>query len=172
MQARRRRLQGGAAFVESLIVIGLILFVLFCVLWLQAVYSAKLQTIQIARANAWADALTGCPGLEQSQEMLNDAVSQSSTAGATPPGDSTDGTIGGLTAQTQGEDSPDWFQLREGGTGESHVDGFTAIMSGAGMNIGTTRHFPCNERSNPDELKLSAGDLLSNVASIIRDLFN
>jgi hypothetical protein len=159
----------GAAFVESLIVISMILFVLFCVLWLHALYSAKLQTIQYARANAWGDALEGCPGLEQADTMLRDAVSQSespsSTANQNPA-------VGGLRSDTQGDDDPPWFALREGGSATESVDGFQGIMSGNAMDISTTRAFPCNERSNPDELKLSAGDLLSNVASVIRDLFN
>ena len=151
--------------------ISLILFVLFCVLWLQAVYSAKLQTMQIARANAWGSALEGCMGLENANSALQDAVSQSSSSGAQPPGDSTNGSVGGLTADTQGQDTPDWFSLREGGEASESVD-FQNFTTGAPMPIQTTRKFPCNERSNPKELTLSAGDLLSNVASIIRDLFN
>jgi hypothetical protein len=167
----RRRGQAGAAFVESLIVISFIMFVLFCVLWLQALYSAKLQTMQIARANAWGDALEGCMGLEKSQDALTDAVSQSESAGADPPGDSTNGQVGGLTADSQGDDSPDWFNLRDGGEASSSVD-FQGIMTGAAMPIKTTRKFPCNERSNPNELTINGGDLFSNIASIIRDLFN
>lgn len=169
---RERRGQRGAAFVESLIVISFILFMLFCILWLQAVYSAKLQTIQSARANAWGDALQGCEGLEQSQNMMSDAVSQSASKGADPPGDSTEGDVGGLRADAQGDESPGWFSLRDGGSATESADGFTGIMSGNAMSISTTRKFMCNERSNPDELKLSAGDLLSNLASIIRDLFD
>jgi hypothetical protein len=171
LRLRRRRHGRGAAFVESLIVIAMILFFLFCVLWFQALYAAKLGTMQAARANAWASALAGCPGLENSQSMLSDAVKQSDSAGPQGGGDSTEGQVGGLTADGDGEDSPDWFSLREGGEASESVD-FTAIMSGAKMNISTTRKFQCNERSNPNELKLSAGDLLSNLASVIRDLFN
>jgi hypothetical protein len=169
---RARRGQRGAAFVESLIVISFILFMLFCVLWLQAVYTAKLQTIQIARANAWGDALQGCTGLEQADSALSDAVSQSNSTGANPPGDSTAGDVGGLRADVQGDDSPEWFNLREGGTSTESADGFTGIMDGSPMSITTTRKFLCNERSNPDELTLSAGDLFRNMASMVRDLFN
>lgn len=169
---RARRAQRGAAFVESLIVISFILFMLFCILWLHAVYSAKLQTIQSARANAWGDALQGCTGLENAQDMLSDSVKQSSSKGADPPGDSTAGEVGGLRADVQGDDSPGWFNLREGGTATESADGFTGIMSGKSMSISTTRKFMCNERSNPEELKLSAGDLFSNLSSIIRDLFD
>lgn len=175
----RRRHQAGAAFVESLIVISMIMLVLFAVLWLQAVYSAKLQTIQAARANAWGTALAGCVGLEDSNTMLQDAVSQSNAegsrgsdgAGNTQNNGDTQGTVGGLRADSQGNDSPGWFDLRDAAPATQSVD-FGGFKAGTNMHISTTRHFQCNERSNPKELELSAGDLFSNLASIVRDLFN
>lgn len=167
----RTRRQRGAAFVESLIVISLILFVLFCILWLQALYSAKLATLQSARTNAWLDALEGCTGFEQANEILGDSVVRSRGEGATGAADDTSGSIGGITADTQGE-SPDWFNLREGGNASESVE-FNAIMTaGRTFDVTTSRTVMCNERSNPEELELNAGDLFSNIASIVRDLFD
>lgn len=168
--ARRRR-ERGAAFIESLIVICMILFCLFMVLWFQALYATKLQTMQSARASAWNSALAGCEGLEKSQELLSRSAKNSETTGATGAGDSTEGDAAGLSADTQGESSPEWFALREGGETTDSVD-FSKFGEDGTMPVGTKRKFQCNERANPKELTLSAGDLLSNLASVIRDLFN
>jgi hypothetical protein len=141
------------------------------VLWFQALYATKLQTMQSARASAWNSALAGCEGLEKSQAILTRSVRDSETSGAQGNGDSTDGDAAGLTADTRGESSPEWFELREGGETTDSVD-FSNFGKEGTMPVGTKRKFQCNERSNPQELTLSAGDLLSNLASVIRDLFN
>jgi hypothetical protein len=161
----------GAAFVESLIVICMILLSLFMVLWFQALYATKLQTMQSARASAWNSALAGCEGLEKSQELLARGARDSETTGAKGTGDSTEGDAAGMTADTQGESSPEWFALREGGESTDSVD-FSNFGKEGTMPVGTKRKFQCNERPNPKELTLSAGDLLSNLASVISDLFN
>jgi hypothetical protein len=171
LRAKRRGRRSGAAFIESLIVISMILFCLFAVLWFQALYATKLSTIQSARASAWNSALAGCEGLEQTQELLSRSTSQAETSRAKGGSDSTEGDAAGITADTQGEATPDWFSLREGGEMEDKVD-FSSFGKEGTMPVGTRRKFQCNERPNPQELTLSGGDLLSNLASVIGDLFN
>lgn len=170
-RAVRRGRERGAAFVESLIVISMILLCLFACLWFQALYAAKLQTLQSARASAWNSALAGCQGLENSQELLAQSARNSETMRAKGSHDSTEGDASGITADTQGESTPDWFSLREGGETTESVD-FSQFGKEGTMPVGTRRKFQCNERPNPNELTLSGGDLLSNLASVIRDLFN
>jgi len=166
-----RRRARGAAFIESLIVISMILFCLFAVLWFQALYATKLQVMQSVRANAWNSALAGCEGLEQSQGLLTESATRSEALSAKGRADSTDGDASGLTANTEGDSTPGWFALREGGEYEDAVD-FGNFGKPGSMPVGTRRKFQCNERPNPQELTLSAGDLLSNLGSVIRDLFN
>ncbi|HYQ30315.1 MAG TPA: hypothetical protein VER04_23960 [Polyangiaceae bacterium] len=170
--------QRGAAFIESLIVISMILFCLFAVLWFQSLYATKLQVMQSVRANAWTSALGGCqvasqspPGLEQTQVLLSQSANDSNSTGAKGRGDSTEGDASGLTANTQGDSTPDWFALREGGQSEQSVD-FPNFGKEGSMSVATRRKLQCNERRNAEELKLSTGDLLSNLASVMRDLFN
>jgi hypothetical protein len=136
--SRRSR---GAAFVESLIVICMILLSLFMVLWFQALYATKLQTIQSARASAWSSALSGCEGLEKSQELLARGARDAETTGAKGPGDSTEGDAAGLTADTQGESSPEWFALREGGETTESVD-FSNFGKEGTMPVGTRPTIP------------------------------
>jgi hypothetical protein len=166
-----RARERGAAFIESLIVICMILLCLFGALWLQALYATKLQTMASARANAWNSALGGCQGLEQSQELLTRGARDADTTAAKGAGDSTEGDAAGISADTQGETSPEWFALREGGESTDSVD-FSKFGQEGTMPVGIRRKFQCNERRNAEELTLSGGDLLSNLASVIRDLFN
>ena len=151
--------------------ICMILLSLFMVLWFQALYATKLATIQSARANAWNGALAGCEGLEKSQELLSRSARDSEMTGAKGAGDSTEGDAAGLSADTQGESSPEWFALRDGGEAIDSVD-FSNFGKEGKLPVGTKRKFQCNERPNPKELTLSAGDLLSNLGSVVRDLFN
>lgn len=172
----RTRRERGAAFVESLIVICTILLCLFMVLWFQALYTAKLSTLQSARANAWTSALDGClsdgaKGFEEPNTLLAQSARDSETTAAKGSSDSTDGDAAGLTADTQGESSPEWFALREGGEAVDSLD-FSNFGKEGTMPVGTKRSFQCNERRNPEEFTLSAGDLLSNLASVMRDLLN
>jgi hypothetical protein len=167
----RRYRARGAAFIESLIVISMILSCLFAVLWFHALYSSKLQTIESARASAWNSALSGCAGLEKSQELLSRSARDAEVSRAKGGNHSTEGDAAGISADTQGESSPDWFELREGGESQQFVD-FSHFGQEGTMPVGTRRKFQCNERPNPKELTLSGADLLSNLASVIRDLFN
>jgi hypothetical protein len=172
----RRRRQAGAAFVESLIVISMILLFLFAVLWMKDLYTAKLQTIEYARADAWVDALNGCPGKpEHSAEVgvqAKSAVALSKNGGPEGNGDDTSGDSGGLRSNANGDDAPDWFALREGGSSTQSVDGFKSFTDGTDMKLATTRKYHCNERGDPKELHVDVKDLSGDLASMIADLIN
>jgi len=176
LETARRRRQSGAAFVESLIVISMILLFLFAVLWMRGLYTAKLQTIQYARASAWIDALNGCPGKEEhgaeTGVAAKGAVNLSKSDGSDGNGDDNDGDTGGLHANGNGDDSPDWFNLREGGTNTQTIDGFKGFTDGKDMKLSTTRKYHCNERSNPKELHINVKDLTGDLATMVADLFD
>ena len=164
----RRRRARGAAFVESLIVISLILLVLYAVLWLHGLYSAKLATLQSARVQAWTDALQGCPP----PELADRAAQTTSNADTGPSGGPEDnsGDFAGLRADTQ-DNGPDWFNLLEGGEGSASLDYPSFTGRGRSYQVGARRSFMCNEQGGMDQLEFSGSRLRDSARNTIRDLF-
>jgi hypothetical protein len=168
VRASRRRARG-AAFVESLIVISLILLCLWGTLFLKFIYSTKLASIQAARNKAWSAAVGGCKP-PPVKAISDDATHRSETDGADSTSDSSEGQIAGLTADTT-QDTPQWLSLQDGGDATEGLPG-GKNFDGSGLSIVTTRKILCNEKGGNDELDLSAGDLLSEISTVIHDLFN
>jgi hypothetical protein len=71
---RGRRGQQGAALVEALISLSMLVLLCGLITFLHAVYTASLQTRREARADAWSRALRGCVDNSADAVSLVDAL--------------------------------------------------------------------------------------------------
>jgi hypothetical protein len=156
VRGRRAR---GAVFVESIIVISMLMLMLAAGLFLHRLYSMKLKAVREARLAAWTPALRGCPtGL--GFPGIAGAVWSSIDSLATC--DSVNGAncvIQGLT--TSGTtDPPDWM----GTSGASMPDAVSyevrsdSRVGGSRFTVSSQNRVACNETPQHE-----SGDIWSMV---------
>jgi hypothetical protein len=137
---RAQHAREGAAFVEALIVIGLIIVCMQCIWGMYRFCLFQHQAHVDARQQAWEQALTGC-GDPDVGGPLN-GLSKS----ASDPSD-----VGGLKAE--GDSAPGWFGVISAPASTVSLDlpeeifGKTTVVS--------EEKFACNEKGGKKELDLA-----------------
>lgn len=139
---RRRQKTTGAAFVEALIVIGLIVVAMQCIWWMFQFTLFKHRAYVEANQKAWERALKGCADPEV------DGPLKSLSKSAGNPSD-----VGGLRADS--ETAPSWFGI--GSAGVSTVDLPLPQEVFGKSTVVAKAEFACNEKGGKKPLSLGGG---------------
>ncbi len=142
----------GAAFVESLIVIGMITLFLGSMSYFFYLYYGKWSAAQEARFSAWSSALDGCMSKGEYDKMFADAK-------ADPGG--TEDEIAGLS--TDSDQPPSWMDLELGGEA-------SAKRKVGDIDLTVVRDVSCNEKQEENELTFQGAGIIGAVASSAVDL--
>ncbi len=144
-QTKHRKLRSlrreGAAFVEALLVIGLIVVCLQCV-WGVYLYCLFQHRARVeARQKAWESSLAGCE--DPPMNGILSSLSRSHTSSE----------VSGLKSDS--EEAPGWMQIGKGERSTVTLDLAEAVFGHA--TVGATEQFACNEQGGKNELEVSGG---------------
>jgi hypothetical protein len=148
--------------VEGLLVLALLLLVLAALWFVHHVVSAKWDTLQRSRTQAWISALNGCGQsdvgsiygvIHERSKNSTEAICEQNCDGRSFEGISNDGQ----------QEPPGWFPAGSGDTAStSHT---VNVAPFAALSLSTRRQFSCNERPQP-ELHIDASGGIEAVAGI------